>query len=390
MTRRGLLLLIVGSALLLAVGALVVPAGGPAATSAGPGGTLALRRFLASSGLDVRDATVPPAPPGTFVVLEDARDAGEARALLRWARRGGRLVVADPRSEVSALLHVRPETLSGPLFGDASLAPGCVAPEAAGVRAIRVDSRDAALAGGPAASVACFPDAAGSYELSVRTGNGTVVLLGGFSFMVNERLGRDDAGTFALGLFRSGGPVVFGPPAPPGAGRPATLWASLPAGARAALVGLGIALVAFALVRGRRLGRPVVEEPIVPIPASELVRASAGLYRNARAIAFCGELLRRGFAERVGPRLGLDRQTTPDALAASLARTTGRPEADVRDVLVGTGPRTDAELIALGVRLEELAAGLGGPVPVRAWPLDEPAWARGHEPASGPGGDAAR
>ncbi|MGH2683442.1 MAG: DUF4350 domain-containing protein [Actinomycetota bacterium] len=60
--------------------------------------TLALRRFLAHAGVRISEGEAPPAPGGTFVLLRDLRDDEDARALLRWAARGGRLVVADPSS----------------------------------------------------------------------------------------------------------------------------------------------------------------------------------------------------------------------------------------------------------------------------------------------------
>jgi len=249
----------------------------------------------------------------------------------------------------------------GTLFADRSLEPGCVAPEMIGVRHIETDGRDAILGGGPSDAVSCFPETSGSYEMSLPRGRGSVVLLGGHSFLVNRRLGRADDALYAVRLLRSQGPLVFGPPIPPGSdGGPSTVWGALPDGARAATLALAVALVAFAASRGRRLGKPVTEEPISPIPASELVLATADLYRRARAVAFAAEQLRHGFAARVGPKMGAPPGSSPDSLVEPLQRVAGRPREFLERLLVQDPPSTDEGLIALGRDLEALARRVAG------------------------------
>ncbi len=95
----------------------------------------------------------------------------------------------------------------------------------------------------------------------------------------------------------------FGTPVAPGARSPG-LWELLSGAAQLVIIEIVVAAVVFAIARARRLGRPVIEEPIAPIPAGELVRASAGLYRQARAVTFCGRLLRRSASERLARRVG--------------------------------------------------------------------------------------
>src|SRR5437773_9485338 len=72
--------------------------GPPLARSREPGGTLALRRFLAARDLAVSDAPAPPPGGGTFVLLADLRTYQQDSAILRWVDGGGRLVLADPQS----------------------------------------------------------------------------------------------------------------------------------------------------------------------------------------------------------------------------------------------------------------------------------------------------
>jgi uncharacterized protein DUF4350 len=358
--RRGrpgvILLMMVGVAVagLLLTGP---PASGPPSlASGGPGGTLALKRLLSGMGLSVRVAPSPPEPPATFVVLGDLRDRPEARRLLDWVEGGGRLVVADPGPGLIDLANLEAGPAISALSDEATLHPACAAPEASGVATIVAAGSDLSLSSHLARSYGCFPARTGAFEVSLFRGRGTAVLLGGASPFTNRFLPRADDAAFAVRLLDAGGPVVFGPPLPPeAAGGPSkSLWALLPAGARAAVIGLMIAAVAFALVRGRRMGRPVVERPLSPIAGTELVRASANLYRLARSVPFAGGLLREAADQRLRRRLGLPQAASPEQVAAVLSRAAAVSGDRAQAALGGADPVTDDELIALGRELDAL------------------------------------
>src|SRR5437660_9390463 len=244
---------------LLAVLAVLVVAGvvlsGPSGSDdRGPHGTLALRRYLASMGSTVRNADTPPDGPAVFVVLKDLRDANQAGDLVSWARAGGTLVVADPQSETAAAAGVGTVGRVGHYaFGPTNLAPGCVAPEIAGVHTLAVDAGDSVL-GSDAGGVGCFPISEGAFEVTAPMGSGKVVVLGGISPLTNALLGKADNAAFATGVFGAGGPVVFGPPLPPGGAEPKGLVGSLPEGARIVPFQIALAAVFFAFVRGRWVG----------------------------------------------------------------------------------------------------------------------------------------
>src|SRR5205807_9802480 len=140
--------------------------------------------------------------------------------------------------------------------------------EIAGVHTLAVDARDSVLASG-AGGVGCFPISEGTFEVTAPIGRGKVVVLGGISPLTNALLGKADNAAFATGVFGAGGPVVFGPPLPPGAARPKGLVASLPAGAPTALFHIALAAVIFAFVPGRRFGRPTCEFTPSPVPSAE-------------------------------------------------------------------------------------------------------------------------
>ena len=159
--------------------------------------TLALRRFLAASGLTVRQGASPPAPPGVFVLLKDLRSREQAAALLGWAKSGGRLVVTDPTSPILSLTSTSVADHVG-LIGTQSLRPGCVAPEVIGVNEILVDTGDSTLRSSDPAGIECFARPGGSYAVITPTGQGEVVLLGGPSLVTNELLNKGENAVFAL------------------------------------------------------------------------------------------------------------------------------------------------------------------------------------------------
>jgi hypothetical protein len=345
MSRGGRLFWAAAIVLLVGLGLLAPRAEDPEAT-------LAVRRYLAEMGFRVADGGEPPASGGTLVLLRDLREEGDARTLLRWVEDGGKLVVADPNSVLLGVLGAAPTGPIG-LVGTTELEPRCLAPEVVGVGRAAVRASDIALRAADDAFVPCFPGGDGAFLLTRRYGDGRVTLLGGLSPLTNELLRNGDNAVLAAQVAAPGPEVVFGAPVPPGAPASGGVWDFLPEGARLLVVATILAGIAFALVRARRLGAPVLEEPVAPIPASELVRATARMYRRAGAVAYCGTLLRQASAARFMKRLWAARG---DDLPRMVARTSGLPEERVASILHGPEPRTDEALIELGLELEELSA----------------------------------
>ena len=119
--------------------------GPPLAGSRGPGGTLALRRFLAARGLTVSDAADPPPGGGTFVLLADLRTYEQDSAILQWVDQGGRLVLADPLSELAFRLLVGSRGGLAAIRTTTTLGADCAAPEAVAAGAVEVRSSDLGL-----------------------------------------------------------------------------------------------------------------------------------------------------------------------------------------------------------------------------------------------------
>jgi hypothetical protein len=183
------------------------------------------------------------------------------------------------------------------------------------------------------------------------------VLTGGSSFLSDRSLNRADNAPFAMGVLGPG-PVVIGPPRDPG--RAVTVWAALPTAAKAVIWELIVAAGVFALARGRRIGWPVAEEPVSPIPSGELVHATARLYRSAKAVAFCGGLLRGWTATRLTKRTGVAPDPDPARVSVAIGRATGIPVDDLEHALAGPDPTNEEQLVALGQELETIATTIEG------------------------------
>jgi hypothetical protein len=342
-TRRRAL--IVAAVVGLAAVALLTP------RSEDPNATQALRRYLGNLGFSVTDGEGLPPPDGTLVLLSDLRAPEELAPILEWVEGGGHLVMTDPDSALVPMLGASAGATIG-FTGIEELEPGCVAGVVTGIERIAVRASDRVLDTDDPAMVACFAVDDGALLLTRMYGEGRVTLIGGSSALTNAMLRDADNALLAAQLAGRGGEVVFGPPTlnPPA---PLGIWDALPDAARAAIATIVGAAVAFGLVRARRLGRPVLEDPIAPIPGSELIRAAGRMYRRARATAYAGGLMRHSFASRLSLRLG----TAGSAdLPGALARAAGLPREEVEEILEGRDPRTDEELMELGAALERLAA----------------------------------
>jgi hypothetical protein len=322
-----------------------------------PDSTLALRRFLENLGLDVSERNGLPSAGGTLVLVADIRSPGEAEPILNWVDEGGHLVVADPMSAIVEMVGGSATATLG-FGGTLELTPSCVAPAVVGVDRIVARATDRVLVANDPALVSCFPIEDGALVLTRAYGEGTVTLLGGASAFTNALLREADNAVFAAGVAGSGSEVVFGPAATAVPGSTG-IWDALPDRARAAVLAVIAAVVVFALVRARRLGQPAIEEPIAPIPASELVRAAGRMYRKARATSYAGMLMRQAAVSRLARRFGA---AGVQDLSGAMARASGLPRDRIEDVLAGRDPRDDDELMKLGSELEQISAGaeMGG------------------------------
>ncbi|HEY0188262.1 MAG TPA: DUF4350 domain-containing protein [Cellulomonas sp.] len=209
----------------------------------------------------------------------------------------------------------------------------------------------------------CFPvdgtDASGALY-AVSTGDRRVVALADAGMITNARI--EDAGNAALVLRVLGRTteLVWYVPSADDLGISgsdsdgSTLSELVPPLAR--LIGLQLLVVVavLALWRGRRLGRVVVERLPVVVRSAETTRGRARLYRASKAHGHAAAALRAGAAARCAARLGLPRSAGAAEVIDAVVRASGRPSAEVADLLYGPPPTTDAGLDHLVRRLDQL------------------------------------
>ncbi|QNN49941.1 hypothetical protein H9L10_02330 [Phycicoccus endophyticus] len=120
------------------------------------------------------------------------------------------------------------------------------------------------------------------------------------------------------------------------------------------LVVATLALLAFAVARGRRLGRLVPEPLPVVVRAVETTESRAELYRAAADHARAAAVLRQASSRRLARRLGLAPGVDADALLAAVAAATGTDPPEVAALLHGPAPADEAALVTLARQLTHL------------------------------------
>jgi len=323
--------------------------GGPrsSAYATSPEGLAAYAELLQRFGHPVRLENSFPTPgtlgPGTTVVVLDptAVLGTQSRALAAFVRGGGRLVAggSPPGGWISYLLRPAPRWSPA---GPPHAGPLSSGPETQGVHTLETAGEGSFSSPGPARPVAGSPGQ--PVALVAQQGSGRLVVLADASPLQNRLLDRADNARFGVDLAGPPGqPVVF-VESVHGYGQGSGLGA-LPSRWLWALAGLGLALVAWMVARGRRLGPP--ERPVadLPPPRSAYVRALAGTVIRTRDRRRAAEPVRVAVRELVARRAGLGPDPAPETLA-SAARRLGLDEVSVR-ALAGP-PGDDEAVVAVG------------------------------------------
>jgi hypothetical protein len=345
----------------LAVAAFWVLAGSPKSaptpyspSSTAPNGARALALLLRELGDKVNTSGLLPAPgKGVALVLYDQLDGSTRAEVTRWVRRGGTLVVADPASPLEGTVVAQglPNTAlttSGPL------APGCQAPWARDVSV--VDPEGDPLLEVPSGAYSCFPvfgHGNTSFAVAQNEGTGVVVALGGADLWSNRYLSDTDNALFAADLLApaKGGTVGWLVTSRVGSGT-ATIWSIVPSRVKALLATLVIAVLATCVWRARRLGRPVLEVPLVPLPGFELVVATGRLLEKNRRFEEAAALMRADACGQIASRLGQAPGTGPATVAQVAAHFSGLPADEVVAALCGPPPRNESDLLELARSLQ--------------------------------------
>lgn len=286
----------------------------------------------------------------TLVALDPGSLAGDdRRAIARFVRAGGRLVVAGRGSEgIASELLDRPPSLEaeGPEDG----APVAPVPEAAG--AIRTNGEAQWADSGEALPV--IAGDGGALVLTARAGRGTLVLLATASPLQNRLLARADNAAVALALAPRDRPVTF-LESVHGYGR-ATGLAALPERWKWMLAGLALATLVFVLARVRRFGPPEEAVRALPPPRRLYVESVGRTLARTKDPRTAAEPVRDEGRRLVVRRAGLPAQAGDPEVREAAERLGLDPE-EAR--VVAEGPATRADVMAAGRALARLRKGVG-------------------------------
>lgn len=331
-------------------------------TDSGPGGVLALRRWLSSLGLETRSVqgqrfAVPEDVDLLFVLgpLELVRRE-DAELLRAWVGRGGTLVVASDRSlfdeplfeAFGATVEDRGSAKIGgeispalrrPVLKDLSTSTG---------RSLALREPYAVLVG----------DGERAIVATRRVGDGTVILSSAPDMFANGNLGAAQNDRLVLnvvGGLRRGAVVGFDEFHHGAHLEPDLFGLFFQTGPGRALLFAGAAAFLYLALRGRRFGSPVPIEERPARSSLDYVRSFAGLLRRSGADALAGERLARLYRRRLARALGLRPSSGREEVLAALARSDPRA-ADGAGVLLRALERglRDNDLLAAVARAEAL------------------------------------
>jgi hypothetical protein len=333
-------------------------------TDAGPGGVLALRRWLAGIGFDTRSIqgtrfSVPVDAGVVFALAPlEAWSADEAQRLYDWVDHGGVAIVASDRSLLDEPLFRRfgvvlENRSAGAIGGE--LSPALDAPpfrdlSTGTVRALRLEAPAAVLVG----------DGALAIVAERRIGSGRVYLSSAPDMLANKNLGAAQNDRLVLNLLRDvplGTTVAFDE-FHHGAHVEPDLFALFTETAPGrAFLFAGLAVFLYIALRGRRFGAPLPLEERPPRSSLDYVRSFAGLLRRARARDLAGERLARLYRRRLARVAGVRANASDDEVTAALAGADPARAAVVHDLLARLErPISDNDLLATVERASTLVA----------------------------------
>lgn len=333
-----------------------------ASSDAGPGGVLALRRWLAALGYRTESVqgqrfAVPPDVDLLFVLgpLEPV-SAEEARSLRAWVDAGHTLVVASDRGLVDEQLF----SAFGAALEDrgAGAIEGAISP-ALGTPVLRdlATATARALALREAAAV-LVGDRERAILAERRIGSGTLYLASAPDFFANANLRAAQNDRLVLNLLAAvplGAVVAFDEYHHGRHLEPDVTSLFLQTEPGRALVFVGLAVFAYVALRGRRFGSPLPIEERPARSALDYVRSFAALLRRSRATELAGERLARLARRRVAAVLGVRRSASDDEVVAALARADPPRAERLRQLLdAAESARSDRALLDLLGEMENL------------------------------------
>ncbi|GAA3541242.1 DUF4350 domain-containing protein [Amycolatopsis ultiminotia] len=351
-----LLLLIVLTALVLVLSRGEQVGGDLEPGSYEPGGSHALAHLLEQEGVEVHPVHTlaearSAADGGTLLVT--APDLVPGNGLTELRRRVSHLVLVAPGP--GALVQTAPSVKSAGSGDVRTLAPGCTVGSAVGAGTATLGGKHYRTDDQTARS--CYRDGGAASFVQVADRSGTVTVTGTGSPLTNDRIADQGNAAFGMRLLGEHRRLVWYLPSPTDPaleGEKKPFVDLIPPGWRYGALTAGIAVVLFALWRGRRLG-PVVREPLpIVVRAAETAEGRARLYRRGGAAGHAAETVREAARGRLRTRLGLPRDAGPAAIVDTVSARTGRSQAEIGAVLYGPPPADEPALVRLADELDRV------------------------------------
>jgi hypothetical protein len=257
-------------------------------------------------------------------------------------------------SPTSAALHELTPQITSAGTAPSTLTAHCAAPAAVQARTIADGGSAYRLSGGGAIH-SCFPTGGNAHAMiQVSTKTGDLTIIGATKAFTNEYIG--DRGNAALAINLLGGTtnLVWYLPSieDVGAGgHTQSIASAAPHWIEPLLILALLVVIAAGVWRGRRFGPLVVERLPVIVRASETMEGRARLYQASSARLRAVDAIRIGTIQRIAVLCGLSRRASLDEVIGASAAATGREPRAVRELLVETAPRNDADLLRISDEL---------------------------------------
>lgn len=271
------------------------------------------------------------------MLFNDTLTAKETKDVEAWVEQGGTLIVSDPYSSFQM-----GSFSSDFMMVPSLLEPHCSAFYMSGVSHISPDRKASELffENDLEADKQCFPTDKKAYFLQERVvGDGRIIGLGGSEIFTNERLGKNDNSVLVTNLARpdAASPLtiletrdVTGDDNKTSQTSPISLFSEP---FKDGLWMAFAAVIVYMMWRGRRLGRPIDEQPLVRIPASQLIVATGDLLELANQSRAAAAMLRDDFRRSLADRFGVRFDIEPDVLAELVGQRTGIDTQRIRSAL---------------------------------------------------------
>lgn len=322
--------------------------------SPAPGGAKAIAELVRQQGTDVdvvrsRAAAVGAIEPGSALVLTDPVALSDD-AVLDLIDEADRVVLLSTSTRILDLLDLGRST-----SGLSAVDAGCDLPEFAETGAVEAERMFV-----PGDDVeGCFRDDTGGAALLIAERDGARISFVEASRMLSNRhLAEDGNAALGLALLAQTDHVVWyagsfedGDRA---ADAPATLGDLTPTWLTPAILLLLLAGIAAIWWRGARFGPLVSEALPVTVRAAETMHGRARLTAKAADAPHAAAAIRAGTRARLAQRLALSPRATAVEVADAASDRLGVPRGSLHDLLDGTPPADDHELIELARRLAEL------------------------------------